>query len=145
MDLCLPTLEEYIRICKKYDKQAILELKNPMEKEKVWEIAESIKKIGWFERTTFISFTGENLVTLRENYADADAQYLTELCTEKEIEFMIENHLDADLCGYCVTPEKIKTLHDAGLKVNCWTLDTLEHANLAKAVGVDFITTNILE
>ncbi len=145
MDLCLPTLEEYIRICKKYDKQAILELKNPMEKEKIWEIAEQIKGIGWFERTTFISFAGENLVALREKYADADAQYLTELCTEKEIEFMIENRLDADLCGYCVTPEIIKTLHDAGLKVNCWTLDTLEHANLAKAVGVDFITTNILE
>lgn len=145
LDLCLPSLEEYISICKKYEKQAILELKNPMPKEKVWEIAETIKQMGWFDRTTFISFAGENLVALRERFAEADVQYLTSVCTEEEIKFMIENRMDADLCGYCVTQEIVERLHAAGLKVNCWTLDTLEHAELAKKVGVDFITTNILE
>ena len=30
-DLFLPSLDEYINICKKYDKQAILELKNEMK------------------------------------------------------------------------------------------------------------------
>ena len=145
MDLCLPSLEEYIAICRKYEKQAILELKNPMPKEKVWEVAAIIADMGWLERTTFISFAGENLVSLREKYPDADAQYLTGECTEEEIAFMIENRLDADLCGYCVTPEKLAKLRAAGLKINCWTLDTLEHAELAKALGVDFITSNILE
>ncbi len=145
LDLCLPSLEEYISICKKYEKQAILELKNPMSKEKVWEIAETIKQMGLFDRTTFISFAGENLVALRERFAEADVQYLTSVCTEEEIKFMIENRMDADLCGYCVTQEIVERLHAAGLKVNCWTLDTLEHAELAKKVGVDFITTNILE
>ena len=145
LDLCLPSLEEYIGICKKYDKQAILELKNPMPKEKVWEIAELIKAMGWFERTTFISFAGENLVYLREKFASADAQFLTETCSEADVQFMAENKFDADLCGYCVTPELVARLHSLGMKVNVWTLDTLEHAELAKAVGVDFITTNILE
>ena len=37
-DLCLPTLEEYISICKKYDKVAVLELKNRMPDASVWEI-----------------------------------------------------------------------------------------------------------
>lgn len=144
-DLCLPSLEEYIAICRKYEKQAILELKNPMPKEKIWEAVGLIEKMGWFERTTFISFAGENLVRLREKYPEADAQYLTGECTEAEIGFMIENRLDADLCGYCVTPEKLAKLRAAGLKINCWTLDTLEHAEMAKALGVDFITSNILE
>ncbi len=144
-DLFLPSLDEYIGICRKYDKQAVLELKNKMPAEAVWEIAETVKSLGWLEKTTFISFAGENLVALRERFANASAQYLTELCTEKEIEFMIENKFDADLCGYCVTKEKVDKLHNAGLKVNVWTLDTLEHAELAKAFGVDFITTNILE
>ena len=145
LDLCLPSLEEYISICKKYEKQAILELKNPMPKDKVWKIAEIIKGIGWFDRTTFISFAGGNLVALREKYPDADAQYLTMDCTEEEMDFMIKNRFDADLCGYCITKEKMAKLRGAGLKINCWTLDTLEHAELAKQMGVDFITTNILE
>ena len=145
LDLCLPSLEEYISICKRYEKQAILELKNPMPKEKVWEIAEIIKGMGCFERTTFISFAGENLVFMREKCPEADVQYLTSVCSEEEIQFMVDNHMDADLWGDCLTKEKVDKLHEAGLKVNCWTVDTPEQAELVKQAGVDFITTNILE
>jgi glycerophosphoryl diester phosphodiesterase len=144
-DLFLPSLDEYINICKKYDKQAILELKNKMQPQEVWMIAEMVKQLGWFDRTTFISFAGENLTALREKFPMASAQYLTDKCTEEEIQFMINNRLDADLCGYCITPEKVQTLHQNGLIVNVWTLDTLEHANMAKDAGVDMITSNILE
>ena len=144
-DLFLPTLEEYISICRKYDKQAILELKNKMQPSEVWLIAETVQQMGWFERTTFISFAGDNLVALREKFPTASAQYLTGECTEEEMQFMIDNKLDADLYGLCITAEKVQRLHDAGLVVNVWTLDTLEHAEMAKAVGVDMITSNILE
>ena len=144
-DLCLPSLEEYILLCKKYEKQAILELKNPMPKEKLWELTENIKELGWYEHTTFISFAGENLEAIREKFVDADVQYLTSICTEEEISYMIKNRFDADLCGYCITAEKVEKLHAAGLVVNVWTLDTLEHAELAKEMKVDMITSNILE
>ena len=144
-DLCLPSLEEYISICRKYDKQAILELKNPMKKERVWEAAEIIKKMDWFTRTTFISFDGQNLVYLREKYVDADVQFLTEKCTDADIRFMIAQNMDADICGYALSEEKIKTLRKAGLKINVWTLDEPWQMELAVKFGVDFVTTNILE
>jgi len=144
-DLFLPTLEEYISICRKYDKQAILELKNEMPKEKVWEIAEIIKDMGWFARTTFISFAGNNLVWLKEKYPKADAQFLSETFDETVLNFILEHELDADLCGWCLTKEVVDTLHEKGIKVNVWTLDTLEYAEMARAAGVDFITSNILE
>ena len=144
-DIFLPSLEEYIAICRKYDKVAVLELKNRMEAEHVWGIAEIIKTMGWLEKTIFISFAGENLVDLRKKYPMATAQFLTDQATEETYNFMVDNKLDADLCGYCVSKEFVEKLHAAGIKVNCWTLDKLEHAELAKACGVDFITTNILE
>lgn len=144
-DLFLPTLEEYISICRKYEKEAVLELKNPMSEEKVWKIAATIESMGWLERTTFISFAGENLVKLRKKYPKASAQFLTCKVDEEEFRFMVDNKLDADLCGTCVTKELVDKLHAAGIVVNCWTLDSLEHAQLAKAYGVDFITSNILE
>ena len=144
-NLYLPSLNEYIEVCKKYDKQAILELKNEMKAEEVWAIAEAIKAQGWYERTTFISFAGENLLRLREKYADADAQFLAEDSTDEEIEFMIQNKLDADLCWAHLTKAKVDRLHAAGLKVNCWTVDGRVCATLIKSCGVDFITSNILE
>ena len=144
-DLFPPSLEEYIRICKKYGKQAILEVKNPFPKAKLWEMVEEIKTLGWYEHTTFISFALENLLSIREKYPEAQVQYLLEECGEKEIALMIEKEMDADLCGYCVTKATVDKLHAHGRKVNVWTLDSIEHAELAKAAGVDFITSNILE
>ena len=144
-NLYLPSLEEYINICKKYDKQAILELKNEMTKELVWEIAESIKAQGWYERTTFISFSGNNLVWLREKYADANAQFLTEKYTEEDVQFMLENKIDGDFCWAYVKKSTVKKMHEAGLKVNVWTVNGKACAALMKWYGVDYITSNILE
>ena len=144
-NMYLPSLEEYISICKKYDKQAILELKNKMEPHEVLAIAAAVTEYGWFDRTTFISFSGENLVELRKGYPQADAQFLVEDATEEEIEFMLEHHLGGDLRWSCVTRKIVKRLHNAGLKVNCWTVNGKECARILKGYGVDFITSNILE
>lgn len=144
-DMYLPSLEEYIEICKKYDKQAILELKNKMEPHEVLAIAAEVERLGWFDRTTFISFSGENLVELRKGYPQADAQFLVEKATEEEIQFMLTHRLDADLRWDAVSTKLVDRLHKAGLKVNCWTVDGRECARMMKVCGVDFITSNILE
>lgn len=144
-NLFLPSLEEYIDVCKKYDKQAILEMKNPMTEETVAALAARVESLGWIERTTFISFSGENLLYLRKACPSASAQYLTEDCTDEEIDFMIENKIDADLSWVCVTRGRVQRLHNAGLKVNCWTVDGAACATLMADYGVDMITTNILE
>lgn len=144
-DLCLPSLEEYIHVCRKYEKQAVLELKNRMPKEKVWEIAEIIKGMGWFDRTTFISFAGQNLADLKERYPQAEAQLLAKTCTQEYIDFMIEHNLDADLYGYNLTEDLVQALRAAGKKINVWTIDKPEYMNIAQAFNLDFVTSNILE
>ena len=141
----LPSLDECLDICKKYDKQAILELKNKMQPHEVLGIAKAVEDSGWFDRTTFISFSGENLLELRKGYPQADAQFLVEEATAEEIQFMIDNRLDADLCWDCVKSHVVERLHKAGLKVNCWTVDGKECARMMKKCGVDYITSNILE
>ena len=144
-DLFLPALEDYIAICRKYDKVAVLELKNGMEERHIAAIAAIIKDMGWLNKTKFISFCGENLVVLRGLYPDASIQFLTGEATEENFRFMKKYRFDADLCGLCVSKEYVSRLHEAGLKVNCWTIDTPEHAEKLIGMGVDFITSNILE
>ena len=55
-DLVLPTLDEYIRICKKYGKISVLELKNHFECADIQRIVEIIQNEGWINQTIFISF-----------------------------------------------------------------------------------------
>ncbi len=144
-DLFLPTLDEYLTICKKYDKTAVLELKNPMDEEHVIGIAETVKHHGWFDRTVFISFVGENLVILKRHDPEAVAQFLSKDTSEEKLRFMLENDLEADYYSRSVTKEFVDVMHAHGKRVNVWTVNTLEEAERMKALGVDMITTNILE
>lgn len=144
-DLCLPALSDYVAICRKYDKTAVLELKSRIEKSHIAKIVAIVKDMGWFDRTIFISFNGDNLVDLRDLCPDAEIEFLTGEATEENFLFMKKYGFGADLYGGCVTPEYVKRLHEAGLKVNCWTIDTPEEAEKLIEAGVDYITTNILE
>jgi glycerophosphoryl diester phosphodiesterase len=58
---------------------------------------------------------------------------------------MIENKFDANIFWASVSRTRVKRLHKAGLKVNCWTVDGAACATLMQDYGVDQITTNILE
>ncbi len=144
-DLFLPSLAEYLSICKKYVKEAILELKEEMKEEDVCAIAESVKAHDMFESTTFISFSRQNLLFLRGYAPNAKAQYLSCSCEEEEVGFMIENRFGGDVRHDTVTKEFVDKMHEHSLLVNAWTVNTLEDAERLAECGVDMITTNILE
>ena len=141
----LPSLKEYYDVCKKYNKRAVLELKNRMTTEQVLGIAKAVEEFGWLDQTTFISFSGENLLDLRKAYPNADAQFLVCEWTEEGLNFMLENRLGGDVEHVFVKKEYVDRMHKAGLTVNCWTVDKKEDADRVTACGVDQITSNILE
>lgn len=144
-DLFLPSLEEYMAICKKYEKRAVLELKNPMKCEHIQKIVDVIKGMNMFQNTTFISFAGENLLFLREIDKSADAQFLSGNAEPEVVDFILKNNFDADIYFGSLTKEFVEIMHKNGRKVNCWTVDSLEDAKRVKELGVDQITSNILE
>ena len=144
-DLHVPTLADYITICRRYDKWAVLELKNLIPPEHIKGILDVIGSYGWLDRTVFISFTPENLVEVKRQYPEASAQFLPSENAEWVFRFALENRLDLDVKHEALTKEIVDMIHAAGLKVNCWTVDTPEAAARVLAMGVDYITTNILE
>ena len=59
-DLIIPSLADYINICKKYDKKCVLELKNKFEPEDIKRMVEEIKELDYVDGMIFISFSYEN-------------------------------------------------------------------------------------
>ena len=141
----LPDLSDYIRICKKYQKEAILELKNMMDIKHIMGIVTLVKTLGWFENTTFISFSSDNLVNLKAMYPNAKAQFLTDKITDEVVLFLQKYNLDLDIYYKSLNKEFIQKVHQKGIKVNCWTVDMKEDAYALIEMGVDMITSNILE
>lgn len=144
-DLLLPSLAEYIAICKKYEKRAILEIKNTFDLPATAGMLAVIREAGYEENVTFISFSRDSLVHLRALYPQADAQFLTCDATPDTLAFLDENGFDLDIRFSSLTPEFAEAVHAHGHKINVWTVDTPADAEVMRLLGVDFITSNILE
>ena len=145
-DLLLPSLAEYIGICKYYEKEAVLELKNAFEEQDIYEICDIIGGLDYLDHTTFISFDYNNLVYLRRKLPTQSAQFLIGAKGPLNwLDMLKKENLDLDVYHKVVTKELVDTCHANGIKVNCWTVDKPEDAERVIACGVDMITSNILE
>ena len=144
-DLILPSLGEYIGICKKYGKAAVLELKNHFDGSDLDQIIEEIRALDYLTQTIFISFDLANLVYIRERLPEQNMQYLVETISDGLRDTLIRYRLDLDIHYQALTGAFTALLHQNGLRVNVWTVNTLEDARRMMDLGVDFITSNILE
>jgi len=144
-DLVLPTLEEYIRICKKYGKTAVLELKNPFAKEDIQSVVEILRKEEWLDHTIFISFALSNMICLRALLPEQPLQYLVKEFTDQVAENLAAYDLDLDISYKTLTEEQVRQVHGLGHTVNVWTVNEADAAARLIEMGVDYITTNILE
>ncbi len=144
-DLLLPSLEEYIRVCKKYGKESVLELKNHFEMKHIQEIISIIQSEGWLEHTTFISFDLANCICVRQCLPDQRIQYLVQEVTEEIISQLVQYGFALDADYRTITREQVAACQKAGIAVNVWTVNTVETAEKMLDFGVDYITTNILE
>lgn len=145
VDLRPCTLENYISICKKYEKHCVLELKSLFTEEETARFIDLIKEQDYLEHVTFISFHYDDLVKVRQICPEQSVQFLFNEATDEIVEKLIADRFDVDMYHIHITEELIKRFHDAGLKVNCWTVDKKEVAERLVSWGVDYITTNILE
>ena len=144
-DLVIPELFGYIGICKKYEKIAVLELKEDMPAEGIKKIYDVIKEFDYLENTIFISFAWDNLIKLKDIDSSLNVQFLTDKCDDELIEKMKKNGIDLDIYYKPVTKELVQKLHEKDIKINCWTCNTVEEGEELVSYGVDFITSNILE
>ena len=141
----LTVLQNYVQICKKHDKTCFLELKSEFSLQDIERIIEIIGREDYLHQVTFISMDRDNLVKLRSLLPDQSAQYVTSEYTDETLGFLKENRLDLALKYVKITKKIVNELHDAGIKINLWTVNNQITAMILVSWGVDYITTNILE
>lgn len=143
--LKLPYLSEYIAVCARYGKTAVVELKNPMTAEHIANIVRICEEGYSLADVVFISFCFENLVEVRKIKPEQTVQFLCGEYTEDLLPRLKEHRFDLDIYYKALTKERVAAMHAAGIHVNCWTCDDKAEAEELISWGVDYITTNILE
>ena len=145
-DIKVPLLCDYVKICKKYGKVCVIELKDPFPEEDIKRMVEEIKDLEYLENVIFISFSFDHCLILRKYAPENDIQWLSSYdIDEDRIKELKDNKLNLDINWKNLTKERIDRFHEAGLMINCWTCDDKEKAEELSELGVDFITSNILE
>ena len=145
-DAMIPTLQEYIGICKTYEKTAVLELKNHFQQADIENIISIIRDMGWLDRTIFISFDLPNMIAVRKLLPHHKAQFLIEIQVPDDlIDTLKAYHLDLDIDYTLLTKELSDACHANGIEINVWTVNTLADAQRCMDLGVRYITSNILE
>lgn len=144
-DLVIPNLKEYVSICKKYEKECVLELKNEFVPEDISRMLEEIKSLDYLENMVFISFSLNNLICLRNLLPDQELYYLTGGYNEDILHKLKKYRLNLDVYYPALTKDIIDRLHNEKILINCWTCDSKEEGEKLAEWGVDYITSNILE
>ena len=140
----IPTLGEYLAICKQGRKNAVVELKNPMSNQQIAKLVQEIQKQGYLQDTTFISFDLNNCLVLRGMLPKQAIQFVTITYDESILKQIAGKNIDLDIEWTCLSKERIKYCKALGLKVNCWTLNDERVAKHFEDCGIDFITSNNL-
>lgn len=144
-DMHIPTLEEYVSICKSGDKYCIIELKNHFDVEDIKTVIREIEALEYLHKVIFISFDLPNCIAIRELLPEQPVQYLIVRYNQEVLDVLDKYNLDLDMHYHHMSGAVIKEVQAHGHKVNAWTIDDPIHAQYFISWGIDYITTNYLE
>ena len=150
----LPTLEEFLDLCKKAGIKVMnIEIKEPKNGEK--DIADktiaAVKEFGLFDELLISSFDPEILIRCKELDKNCKTGFLYSPDRRITYSNMLFGYVDyakeiqADFLHphySLVNSNYVKKLHEAGIGVNPWTVDSPETATKLLGYGVDGIITN---
>ena len=151
------TLGEFLDICIEFNVVPVIEIKvstsihsnTKAENEPVFDglpaLINLIDQKGLSEKAVIISFMPGVVDFIHRHYPDITVQVLAgdgDGTIMEWVEWCKEFKMDLDVVHTIITKEAVDAMHDAGLKVNVWTVDRVEDFERVKAMGVDYITTN---
>ncbi len=140
----LPTLDSYLEVAKNLRPDLVVEMKTHTDPKRedvaVEKVIDMIAEKGLTDRTCYITFSRNsfnNLVAM----SGRPVQFLTagSPCALKQIG---GSGADYHISVYKSNPQWIKELHDLGLTVNIWTVDTPADIQWCIDHDADFITTD---
>lgn len=155
----LITLGRFLDICNRFNVVPVVEIKfsdcatihsnekNPAEDNfsGVPALIHMLQSKGLAEKAVIISFMPGVIEYIHKHFPQIQVQVLAgDGDINQWVDWCIERRIDLDAAHSLLTQDAVTRLHQAGLKVNAWTVDNPDVFNRLKDWGVDFITTNAI-
>src|SRR5690606_30232348 len=141
-DLRIPELSEFLDICSKYNKAAIIEIKRVHDLSQLSNLVLILEQYISLE-VIFISFNITYLKYLRA-LTNLELHYLTSKLTDEMIYDCRTNQIDLGISKESVKPALIKKLKKEGFKIGVFTVNDKNQAKHLESLDIDYITTDKL-
>ncbi|AUD63255.1 hypothetical protein BK010_06490 [Tenericutes bacterium MO-XQ] len=138
----IPLLEEFLDICKKYQKIPMIEIKNIADIEHLQQLI-TILELYQDIKPVIISFNMNYLKYLRTQ-TQFDMYFLTTEISEQNMYDCRVNEINFYINKESLNKETIKTLKSKGFKIGVFTVNETEIEKHAKNLEIDFLTTDTL-
>lgn len=136
------TFKRYLEICRDADMICFIELKGEFTDEQINELFTMAGEIYDLSKCELQSFEFENLIKAHEAFPELKIM-LTYGKGCGDYHKCLDYGFDIDSDYKAATPKMVKEFHDKGLKVGLWTANDIISLNYCRALGVDFIESDI--
>lgn len=143
----VPTLEQYLKVCKYWGMFPVIEIKEAdLTIAKAQIIVDLVVKYGLLEDAIFIGWVQNNLLNLMSVDARCKCMPLIDI-TQANVDWCVEHKMIGIDCDYTtnLTQSKVQLCHDNGLLVGMWTINDVTNAMTCNDYGVDMQTSNSIE
>lgn len=143
----IATFDEYLDICKEGGASPLIELKwgtgiNSNDFSNIPLLINALDEKGLRDSCIIITSMKPCLEYIRTNYPDIQLQFLTGQYWRNHFDWCKEWKIDADIQRGHFDADDVRKFHEAGLKVNVWTVNDKADMQRFTDMGCDFITTD---
>lgn len=147
-DLVVPTLEQYLTICKAHGRGAFLEIKTAdYTAQNYDDLARVITQYGMSTRMVIISFDFEALQEMKARIPYINVSYIVNGYSDANVDTAASLGTNAglDVGEYgALTAANVTYAHNKGVSLGVWTTSDDSSRVTLEELGVDFVTTNSL-
>lgn len=140
----IPTLEQVLAICEKYNATPFIEIKGGTTAD-VNQLAQLISEYKNHNKFVFISF-GENYICqIKALLPEVTVLWLVSKPNEANIAYCLENNIDGIDFNYKNASDRmIRKIVSSGLISGAWTVDSPDDFSSLCLLNVEYVTTNCI-
>ena len=138
----VPTLIEYLDVCKAYGLHPVIEIKETVAVENLPDLAAILSAREEKDRFVVISWGRELISGIKALLPATPCYLIGGPGTAEDVDFCAENGIDGLDTSYNVDPAVIGYAKEKGLKLMAWTVDSVTWIERMAAYGITDITSN---
>lgn len=147
-DLVVPTVQQYLTICKAHERCAFLEIKAAdYTSQNYDDLANIINQYGMSKRMMVISFDLSALQEMKSRLPSLNVSYIQNAYTNANVDAAAALGINSgiDIGNYKnITADNVAYAHSKGITLGIWTPTDDTGRDNWESIGIDYVTTNSL-